>query len=95
MWGAIVGIAAASVALAVLHQTLEATGHKERPHKPGQLPEPGPGFEKKAGKFLPAGFRQQLMLPLLLLVSCIKLQYVCFNVHVKVVLYRPCGCQLM
>lgn len=51
MWGAIVGIAAASVALAVLHQTLEATGlsKSEKPQKPGQLPEPGPDFQKKAG----------------------------------------------
>lgn len=50
MWGAIAGIAAASLALAVLHQTLEATGLSEKkPKEQGKLPEPGPGFEKRAG----------------------------------------------
>lgn len=49
MWGAIAGIAAASLALAVLHQTLEATGLSEKkPKEQGKLPEPGPGFEKRA-----------------------------------------------
>lgn len=50
MWGAIAGIAAASLALAVLHQTLEATGLSEKPKEQGKLPEPGPGFEKRPGE---------------------------------------------
>ena len=51
MWGAIVGVAAASLALAVLHQTLEATGLAPQKHeKPKELPEPGKDFQKKAGE---------------------------------------------
>ena len=50
MWGAVAGIAAASLALAVLHQTLEAVGKAQKPQGPQpKLPEPGPGFEKRAG----------------------------------------------
>lgn len=48
VWGVFAGIAAASVALAVLHQTLEAAGLSEKPKEQGKLPEPGPGFEKRA-----------------------------------------------
>ena len=51
MWGAIVGVAAASLALAVLHQTLESIGSQEKPkaEKPGQLEAPGPDFKRSAG----------------------------------------------
>ena len=53
MWGAIVGVAAASLALAVLHQTLEATGlAPPKPEKPKELSEPGKDFQKKAGECL-------------------------------------------
>ena len=53
MWGAIVGVAAASLALAALHQTLEATGlAPQKPGKPKELSEPGKGFQKKAGECL-------------------------------------------
>jgi hypothetical protein len=51
MWGAIAGITAASLALAVLHQTLEASGRApQQPQKPGELPPPGPDFKKQPGK---------------------------------------------
>ena len=75
MWGAIAGIAAASVALALLHQTLEATGLSEKkPAKPKELEQPGPDFKTKpgapwrriaAGAGLPPQLR--LLRPLLLL----------------------------
>ena len=51
MWGAVVGVAAASLALAVLHQTLEATGlSPAQPEKPRELAEPGKDFKTKAGE---------------------------------------------
>ena len=49
MWGAVLGIAGASLALAVLHQTLER-GEGQKVEKPGALPEPGPDFKKAAGQ---------------------------------------------
>lgn len=50
MWGAIVGIAAASVALALLQQTLEGTGLSEKKAgKPKELEQPGPDFKSRPG----------------------------------------------
>jgi hypothetical protein len=54
MWGAVIGIAAASLALAVVHQTLEAINQSQAPPPPPQktaeLPPPGPDFKKQPGK---------------------------------------------
>ncbi|KAI3428648.1 hypothetical protein D9Q98_007471 [Chlorella vulgaris] len=51
MWGAVIGIAAASLALAVVHQTLEAINQSQAPPPPPQktaeLPPPGPDFKKQ------------------------------------------------
>lgn len=53
MWGALLGIGAASVALAVLHQTLESVGKGEGPpKKPGQLAPPDTSYKPSPdGKF--------------------------------------------
>ena len=49
MWGAILGIAGASVALAVLHQAVEYGAKAQQAEKQGALPEPGPDFKKAPG----------------------------------------------
>ena len=50
MWGAIAGVAAASLALALLHSSLEGgAGNSSKPEKPGALPEPGGDWKRAAG----------------------------------------------
>lgn len=52
-WGVIVSVAAASVALAVVHTAFESFGKSDggRPEKPQALPQPGTGEKKADGKW--------------------------------------------
>eukprot|EP00887_Chlorella_sp_A99_P004206 scaffold15.g4206.t1 len=57
MWGALLGIGAASVALAVLHQTLESVGKGEGPpKKPGQLAPPDTSYKPSPGGWRRGGW---------------------------------------
>jgi hypothetical protein len=49
MWGAVVGILGASVALAVVSSAFETFGQTQKQEKPKGLPEPGKDFETKPG----------------------------------------------
>ena len=49
MWGVVIGIAGASLALAVIHQAVEAVKPTEQPPKQGQLPS-GTGQKPPAGE---------------------------------------------
>lgn len=58
MWGAVVGILGASVALAVVSSAFETFGQTQKQEKPKGLPEPGKDFETKPdGKWQAPLFR--------------------------------------